>query len=68
MRVQGAEDRAAFADVLATMGAAAGGAMGLALLLASNDGGMAFHGLLFLLSGAAAVVYLLKGAFDEILR
>ena len=65
MRVQGAEDRAAFADVLATMGATAGGVMGLALLLASNDSGMAFHGLLLLLSGAVAAVYVLKGAFAE---
>ena len=64
MGVQGVEDRRAFADVLATMGAAGVGAMGLALLLGSNDSGMAFHGLLFLIAGTAAAIFILTRAFN----
>ena len=65
MRVHGVEDRAAFADVMATLGAAAVTVMGLALLIGSHDSGMAFHGLLFLLAGAASAIYILTRAFDD---
>jgi cytochrome c oxidase cbb3-type subunit 1 len=64
MRVHGVEDRAAFADVMATIGAAAVAVMGLALVIGSHDSGMAFHGLLFLLAGAASAIYILTRAFD----
>ena len=65
MRVHGVEDRAAFADVMATLGATAVAVMGLALLIGSHDSGMAFHGLLFLLAGAASAIFILTRAFDE---
>jgi cytochrome c oxidase cbb3-type subunit 1 len=65
MRVQGVEDRAAFADVMATLGATAVAAMGLALLIGSHDSGMAFHGLLFLLAGAGAAIFILTRAFGD---
>ncbi len=53
MAAPGVEERAAFADAMALIGAVMGAGLGLALLFGSRDSGMAFHGLLFLLAGVA---------------
>jgi cytochrome c oxidase cbb3-type subunit I len=54
MGVQVSQERAAFADVMTMFGAVVGAVIGLALMLGSNDSGMAFHGFLLLLAGVIA--------------
>src|SRR6188508_1639169 len=65
MAVPGVEERAAFSDAMALIGALMGAAIGLALLIASRDPGMAFHGLLFLLAGLVAAVFVLQRSFGD---
>jgi cytochrome c oxidase cbb3-type subunit 1 len=59
------EDTAAFADAMMLLGALIVGGGGLALMLASNDSGMAFHGLLFLLAAAVAAIVILQISFRD---
>jgi cytochrome c oxidase cbb3-type subunit I len=54
MGVEVSQERAAFADVMTMFGAVIGAVIGLALMLGSNDSGMAFHGFLLLLAGVIA--------------
>ena len=56
MPARGVEERAAFADAMALIGALAGAAIGLAVLFGSRDPAMAFHGLLFVLAGGLAAL------------
>ena len=60
MAAPGVVERAAFSDAMALIGAVMGAAIGLVLLVGSRDPGMAFHGLLFLLAGVAAAVFVLQ--------
>src|SRR5262245_49471057 len=60
----GVEERAAFTDAMALIGALIGAGIGLALLLGSRDPGIAFHGLLFMLAGLLAAVFILQRSFD----
>src|SRR6476619_5870556 len=59
------EERAAFADAAVLLGAVLTAALGLLLVLASHDAGMAFHGLLFAVAGLLAAIYILQWSFDK---
>src|SRR6478672_471391 len=65
MPAKGVEERAAFADAMTMIGACAGAAIGLVVMLGSRDAGMAFHGLLFVVAGVLGAVMVLKGSFDS---
>ena len=62
---KGSVEWAAFADVLALIGAAAAMVMGLALVIGSHDPAFAFHGLLLLLAGIAAGIFILNSGFSS---
>jgi len=47
MPAKGVEERAAFADAMTLLCALIGASLGLGIMLASPDAGMAFHGLIF---------------------
>ena len=64
MPARGVEERAAFADAMALIGALLGAAIGLAVLFGSRDPAMAFHGALFVLAGALAAVFVVKTSFE----
>jgi cytochrome c oxidase cbb3-type subunit 1 len=64
MGAPGGEERAAFADAMASLGALIGAGVGLVLLLGSRDAGMSFHGLLFMLAGLVAAAFILQRSFD----
>ena len=68
MAAPGVVERAAFSDAMALIGAVIGAAIGLVLLVGSRDPGMAFHGLLFLLAGVVAAVFVLQGSFGDTAR
>jgi cytochrome c oxidase cbb3-type subunit 1 len=68
MAAPGVVERAAFSDAMALIGAVLGAGMGLVLLIASRDPGMAFHGLLFLLAGVAGAVFVLHSSFGDTAR
>src|SRR5581483_2285855 len=59
------EERTAFADAMMLIGALVGGAIGLFLLFGSRDPAMAFHGLLFVVAGALAAIYILSTSFQR---
>ena len=59
------EERAAFADAMALFGATGIVAIGLFVILGSHHPAMVFHGLLFLLAGAAAAVFILSVSFGK---
>jgi cytochrome c oxidase cbb3-type subunit 1 len=65
MGVQVSQERAAFADVMTVFGAAAGAVIGLALMLGSNDSGMAFHGFLLLLAGVIAAAVIVHQSLND---
>ena len=65
MGVQVGQERAAFADVMTMFGAVVGAVIGLALMLGSNDSGMAFHGFLLLLAGLTAAAVIVHQAFND---
>ena len=64
MPARGVEERAAFADAMTLIGALLGAAIGLAVMFGSRDPAMAFHGLLFVVAGALAAVFILKTSFE----
>jgi len=64
MAAKGVEERAAFGDAMALMGALFGAAIGLAVMLSARDPAMAFHGLLFVVAGTLAGIFVLKSAFE----
>ncbi|MET0193550.1 MAG: cytochrome-c oxidase, cbb3-type subunit I, partial [Hyphomicrobiaceae bacterium] len=68
MAAPGVVERAAFSDAMALIGAVLGAGMGLVLLIASRDPGMAFHGLLFLLAGVVGAVFVLHSSFGQTAR
>jgi cytochrome c oxidase cbb3-type subunit 1 len=59
------EEGAAFADAMMLIGSLIVAFGGLALMFASSDPGMAFHGLIFLLAGAIAAVLVLQISFHD---
>jgi len=65
MPAKGVEERAAFADAMTVIGALAGAAIGLFILFGSHDPAMAFHGLLFVVAGALAAIFVVKSSFDR---
>src|SRR5262249_10281592 len=64
MPAKGVEERAAFADAMMLLCALIGAAVGLAVMLASRDAAMAFHGFIFLVAGALAAIFVLKLSFE----
>ncbi|MGE0848462.1 MAG: cytochrome-c oxidase, cbb3-type subunit I [Hyphomicrobiaceae bacterium] len=58
-------EKAAFADAMMLLGALIVAVGGLVLLLVSEDSGMAFHGLLFLIAALLAAVAILQISFDD---
>ena len=64
MPARGVEERAAFADAITLIGALIGVAIGLFVLFGSRDPAMAFHGLLFVVAGALAAIFVLKISFQ----
>ena len=60
----GAQERAAFADALAVLGAALGAVIGLMLIIGTRNSAMAFHGALFVAAGVLAAVFILKKSFE----
>ena len=68
MGVQVSQERAAFADVMTMFGAVVGAVIGLALMLGSNDSGMAFHGFLLLLAGAIAAAVIVHQSLNDSAR
>jgi cytochrome c oxidase cbb3-type subunit 1 len=64
MPARGVEERAAFADAMALIGALIAAAVGLGVMLASRDAAMAFHGLIFVVAGALAAIFVLKISFE----
>jgi hypothetical protein len=64
MPAKGVEERAAFADAMTLLCALIGAAVGLGILLASRDAAMAFHGLIFLVAGALATIFVLQLSFE----
>src|SRR6266513_268110 len=65
MPARGVEERAAFADAMTVVGALAGVAIGLFVLFGSRDPAMAFHGLLFVVAGALAAIFVVKSSFEN---
>jgi cytochrome c oxidase cbb3-type subunit 1 len=65
MPTSGVEERAAFADAMALIGALIGAAVGLFVLFGSRDPAMAFHGLLFVVAGVLAAIFVLKISFQS---
>jgi len=63
MAAKGVEERAAFADAMALIGALIGAAIGLAVMLSARDPAMVFHGLLFVVAGTLAGICVLNSAF-----
>ncbi len=59
------EERAAFTDAMALIGATGIVAIGLFVILGSRHPAMIFHGLLFLLAGAAAAMFILSVSFSK---
>jgi hypothetical protein len=64
MPAKGVEERAAFADAMTLLCALIGAFIGLGIMLASRDAAMAFHGLIFLVAGALAAIFVLKLSFE----
>jgi hypothetical protein len=65
MPAKGVEERAAFADAMMVIGALAGVAIGLFVLFGSRDPAMAFHGLLFVVAGVLAAIFVVKSSFEN---
>src|SRR3990172_3408499 len=65
MATTAVNERAAFADVMALIGAMGTAAIGLFLALSSQQPAMAFRGLLFLVGGVVAVVFILNVSFGK---
>jgi hypothetical protein len=59
------EERAAFADAMAMLGAFFGAGIGITPLFSSRDSGMAFHGLLLLAACGVAIFHVLEHSFDS---
>jgi len=64
MAAKGVEERAAFADAMTLLCALIGASLGLGIMLASPDAAMAFHGLIFVVAGALAAIFVLKLSFE----
>jgi cytochrome c oxidase cbb3-type subunit I len=60
------QERAGLADCLACMGCLLCAGLGAILLLASNSGGMAFHGALLLVASLAALAAVVEFSFDSL--
>jgi cytochrome c oxidase cbb3-type subunit 1 len=62
------EGRAALADCLAFVGCLACAGLGAALLVAADNAGLAFHGLLLLIAALAALGCVVEFSFDSLRR